>query len=134
MFLIGIKKKKFFISNKIITNSYYLNDSNYLLFFNYYEKDDDDSDNIFNDIFRTKKDDKQSDIAVMKINENNHEFIYENFVNFDCNKIFYDFNGNNENYGLNQEIITTSKNIIEFYSFIDVKKSVTMKSNKNNNN
>ena len=69
----------------------------------------------------------------MKINENNHEFIYENFVNFDCNKIFYDFNGNNENYGLNQEIITTSKNIIEFYSFIDVKKSVEMKNNKNNN-
>ena len=124
------KKVEISIENKIIMNSYYLNDSNYLLFFNYYEKDDDDNDNIFNDIFGTKKDDKQSDIAVMKINENNHEFIYENFVNYDCKKIFYNFDGNNEKYGLNQKIITSSENIIKFYSFIDVKKSVKMKNNK----
>ena len=128
------KKVEIHISKKIIMNSYYLNDSNYLLFFHYYDKADDDSDDFANNILGIKKEEKQSDIAVMKINENNHEFIYENFVNFDCNKIFYDFNGNNENYGLNQKIITTSKNIIEFYSFIDVKKSVKMKSNKNNNN
>ena len=54
----------------------------------------------------------------------------ENFVNYDCKKIFYNFDGNNEKYGLNQKIITTSENIINFYSFIDVKKSVKMKNNK----
>ena len=126
------KKEEIYISNKLIMNSYYLSDSCYLLFFYYYEKTDDDNDDLVNKIFKIKKEEKQSDIAVMKINENKHEFIYENFVYFDCKKIFYNFNGNNENYGWNQKIITISKNIIAFYSFIDVKKSVEMKNNKNN--
>ena len=125
------KKVEIPIENKIIMNSYYLNDSNYLLFFNYYEKTDDDNDDFVNKIFKTKKEEKQSDLAIMKINEENNEFIYEDFVNFDDKKIFYNFSGNNEKYGLNQKIITTSENIIKFYSFIDVKKSIEMKNNKN---
>ena len=125
------KKVEIPIENKIIMNSYYLTDSNYLLFFNYYEKTDDDSDDFVNKILKTKKEEKQSDLAIMKINEENNEFIYEDFVNFDDKKIFYNFNGNNEKYGLNQKIITTSENIIKFYSFIDVKKSIKMKNNKN---
>ena len=46
--------------------------------------------------------------------------------------MYADIITDNYNFTRNVKIITISKNIIEFYSFIEVKKSVEMKNNKNN--
>ena len=119
------------ISEGIIMNSYYLNDSNYLLFFNDYSENFYGNYNFFSDEVEKINHKKGNDIAILKLNGKSHEFINENLVNLNGRKIFYNSNGNSENYGLNQNIIAIAGNIIEFYCFVDVKKSFKIKNIKN---
>ena len=68
----------------------------------------------------------------MKIFENDAKFTYENlFDNFKRKIIFYNYNGSCEKYGLNQPIIAVYGHRMEFYRFINIKKSFKIENNKN---
>ena len=133
-FINWIKKVKIPIANKIIKNSYYLNESCFLLFFGYFDDRDyydsnyEDYDYIKLDITKQKK---KYNIAIMKIFGNNAKFVYDNFVNFGNRRLYYNFNGSSDQYGLSQNIIAVSGNYMEFYNFVNIKKSYKIENNKN---
>ena len=128
------KEVKIPISYKIIKNSYYLNEFSFLLFFedfddrDYYEYDYEDNDYIQLDITKQKK---KYNIAIMKIVENNAKFIYDNFANFGNRRLYYNFNGSSDQYGLSQNIIAVRDNYMEFFRFVNIKKSFKFENNKN---
>ena len=132
-FINWTKKVKIPISNRIIKNSYYLNDSCFLLFFGDLDDSDyedysyEDYDYIKLDITKKKK---KYNIAIMKIVGNNAKFIYDNLVNFGNKRLYYNFNGSIDQYGLSQNIIALSGNYMEFYRFVNIKKSFEIENNK----
>ena len=116
-------KKEVRFSNRIIKNSYYLNDFCFLLFF---------EDFVPPFEYEIIEHEKQNNIGIMKIVGNDAQFIYQNLYNeFERKIIYYNFNGNCEQYGLNQNIISVTGNCIELYHFINIKKSFEIENNKN---
>ena len=123
------------ISNKIIKNSYYLNDFCFLLFFDDYDDSDYYDDDYYEDYPIKKldiaKNEKKFNIAIIKFIGNNAKFIYENSANFGNRKLFYNFNGSTEHYGLDQNVIVLTNKYMEFYHFINIKKNIQVENNNN---
>ena len=70
------------------------------------------------------KNEKKFNIAIIKFIGNNAKFIYENLANLGNRKLYYNFNGSTEYYGLDQNVIAVTNKYMEFYSFIDIKKTI----------
>ena len=124
-------KEKVSFSNRIIKNSYYLNEFCFLLFFE--DFDDRDYDDYY-ELLHAQNEiiEPQDNIGIMKILENDAQFIYHNlFNNFESKRIFYNYHGSCGKYGLNQHIRAVTDNRMEFYRFINIKKSFKIENNKN---
>ena len=134
-FINWTKKLKIPISNRIIKNSYYLNEFCFLLFFDeYYDRyyyDYDDYDDYHIRELDIEKQKNKYNIAIMKIVGDNAKFIYENLVNFGNRRLYFNSNGSNDQYRLNQNIIAVTGNYMEFYRFVNIKKSFKIENNNN---
>ena len=64
----------------------------------------------------------EDNFALMKLVGNEHQFLYQNLVNFG-RKLYYNFNGNDDQFGLNESIIAVKDNSMKFYRFFNIKKS-----------
>ena len=67
----------------------------------------------------------------MKIVGDNAKFIYENYVNFGNRRLYFNSNGSDDQYRLNQNIIAVTGNYMEFYGFVNIKKSFKIENNNN---
>ena len=120
-------KRKISISNRLIKNSYYLNNFCSLIFFQEIDestrvfiKDKDYNLRFWNEV--------KNDTSIMKICDNSHQIIFQNFLNFESGRVFYYHNDCRDNkYGLNNHLISVKGNKIEFHSLINLKNSVEMK-------
>ena len=120
-------KRKISISNRLIKNSYYLGNCCSLIFFQElyesnraFKKDKDYNLRFWNEV--------KNDTSIMKICDNSHQIIFQNFSNFVSGRVFYYHNDCRDNkYGLNNHLIFVKGSKIEFHSLINLKNSVEMK-------
>ena len=55
----------------------------------------------------------------------------QNLFNFGNRRLYFNSNGSNDQYRLNQNIIAVTGNYMEFYGFVNIKKSFKIKNNNN---
>ena len=68
----------------------------------------------------------------MKIADNYHQILFQNFIDFDNNDIIIcDSDIYSHEDGLYNKIISVENNKLEFYSFVHIKKSIDIKNNNN---
>ena len=128
------KIKKIEIKNKKIQNSFHLNNSLFLVFF--LDKEQKKS-NDFYEILESDgngeltENNEKNVVSLMKIYDNFHQILFENAINFDSSRIYYNSKEGSNKYGLDRDIIVISDDKMKFFSFINVKNFIEMKNNNN---
>ena len=124
-------KRKISLSNRLIKNSYYLNDCCSLIFFN--EIKESIREYINNKDYNLRYwNDVNNDMSIMKICGNSHQILFQNFANFESSRIyFYQNDGDDNKYSLNEHLISVKGNKIEFHTLINIKNSLEIKKEEN---
>ena len=122
-----IIEKKIIFSYKLIENAFYLNNSYFLIytrkyFFENQYKEESKNAEILNI-------NEKNNILIAKIETNFTKIIYDAFLDFEEEKIYYNSNIDDNTNEFNNQFILYKNNNISFYEFASVEKKIEMKNN-----